>query len=70
MTDKQVYTIDEAAEAYGVSVSTLRRAAHSTDPDAFPPPIKAKRKGKGEKAGLSFHRTALDAWFEAWPDAS
>lgn len=70
MSEQQVYDIHEAAAAYGVSVSTLRRAAHATDPSEFPPPLKAKRKGDGPKAGLSFHRKWLDDWFDRWPDAS
>lgn len=41
--ERLAYTIEEAADAVRQSVSTIRRAIHTTDPDAFPPPLKAKR---------------------------
>lgn len=69
MSEQRVFNISEAAAAYGVSDSTIRRALRATDPNLFPPPLKGKRKGKGEKAEITFHVTELDAWHESWPDA-
>ena len=72
--DKVAYTVAEAAQATGVSMSTILRAIHTTGVDkdgrpTFPPPLRAKRKGLGAKAELSINADALKAWHDAWPDA-
>lgn len=41
-----VYTVEEAADAVRQSVATIRRAIHTTDPNAFPPPLRAKRTSR------------------------
>lgn len=69
MTDQRMYGIRDAATAYSVSESTIRRAIKATDPESFPPPLRAKRKGKGEKAEVVIHAEWLDAWVESWPEA-
>ena len=74
MSDKLAYTIDEAAEAVSVSVSTIRRAIKATDPRAFPPPLSAKRLGakstdKEPRGDYRITRSALTAWVESLQDA-
>lgn len=60
---KLAYTIDEAAEAVGVSPDTIRRAIRSTEH-----PLRAKRSGKdknGLPAGKHLILAAdLSAWLE------
>lgn len=63
------FKIADAVTYTGQSESTIRRAVHSTDPNAFPPPLKAKKKGTHPKAPLQFLRRELDAWLESFPDA-
>src|SRR5690606_1383311 len=57
--------LHEAAEAARQSVATMRRAIHATDPNSFPPPLKAKKAGKG------YLITADDLrdWLDSLPDA-
>lgn len=69
MTPKLLYTLAEAAEVAGVSVTTLRRAINATDPRSFPPPLVAKRVGLGEKAHRRILATELERWVKALPDA-
>ena len=65
MTVQLAYKLHEAAEAARQSVATMRRAIHATDPNAFPPPLKAKRAGK------DYLITADDLrdWLDSLPDA-
>jgi predicted DNA-binding transcriptional regulator AlpA len=64
-----VLRIADAAAYTAQSESTIRRAVHTTDPAAFPPPLKAKKQGTHPKAPLQFLRRELDAWLEQFPDA-
>lgn len=71
MTGQRAYTVAEAAAAYGVSESTIRRAIRKTKTDGeYPPPLTAKRKGKDGKGSFSIHVTALDEWHDRLEDAS
>ena len=45
------YGIKEAAAAVGMSEATLRKAINTTDPTAFPPPLRAKRVEAPERRG-------------------
>lgn len=69
MTDRILYTVDEAAEATSVSSKTITRAIHkwmSATPDSsFPPPLPAKKKGRA----YAILGSELRAWAERWPDA-
>lgn len=60
-------TLEEAAEATGFSVSTLRRAVLTTDPAAFPPPLQGFRAGN---KGTWYTRPEYArAWVQAIEDA-
>jgi hypothetical protein len=64
---KRVVTIAEAVDMYPTSESTLRRAIRKDVADGkFPPPLPAKRDGKGR---LSIKVAELDAWHDSWDDA-
>ena len=63
------YSLPDAAKAAGVSVDTLRKAIHATDPAAFPPPLRAKRKGTSEHAPYYITPSELARWVDSWPDA-
>ncbi|WP_152185098.1 hypothetical protein [Segeticoccus rhizosphaerae] len=65
MNDRILYDIKTAAVAVSQSEDTIRRAIKATKPDAFPPPLQAKRTGKKY---LITH-TALTAWAESLADA-
>lgn len=62
---KVAYTVDEAADATSLSVSTVRRALRSTDPSAFPPPLRAKRAGTKQL----IEADELRRWVASFPDA-
>ena len=66
-----LYDLDGAAEQVSQSVRTIRRAIHSTDPTAFPPPLRGKRKGAASNANapIVIPVTELDRWISEWPDA-
>jgi hypothetical protein len=64
-----LYRLDEAAEQVSVSVQTLRRAINATDPDAYPPPLKAKNAGSDRKPSYRIPHDALVAWAESLKDA-
>lgn len=59
----------EAARLAGVSRSTVLRAIHAEDPDAFPPPLPASRLGGGRNARYEIWEDDLEAWVEAMEDA-
>ena len=72
MTAPAVLGIKDAATYSGTSESTIRRALACTDPTAFPPPLRGKRKGaaKGKKsAPIVIPVVELDRWISEWPDA-
>lgn len=62
---KAAMTLEEAAREASVSEKTLRRAIQSIDPNAFPPPLDAKKVGRGYR----ITDRALRAWIDSWPDA-
>lgn len=59
----------EAAAAVGLSVDTLKRAIHATDPTGFPPPLRAKRAGNASNAGYLVLVSELERWVNSFPDA-
>jgi hypothetical protein len=64
---KVAVTIAEATTLVPASESTIRRAIRKDRDDGkFPPPLAAKRDGKGR---LSISVADLTAWHEAWEDA-
>lgn len=65
---KALMSLEEAAAETPYSVKTLRRAIHTTDPDpdAFPPPLRAKRGSRGQYAVTE---DALREWIESLKDA-
>jgi hypothetical protein len=58
--DKILVKASEAAQMVSMSEATIKRAIRTTDPASFPPPLKAKRGGKGEYliAVAELHRWA------------
>ena len=60
-----VYSLAEAAAQVSHNEATLRRAIRSTDPNTFPPPLRAKRNGR---RFLILHDD-LVAWAASLPDA-
>lgn len=64
-----LYTIPEAAEQVSVSVATIRRAIKATDPNAFPPPLRAKRVSGEKRAVYGVEHAALMAWVDSLKDA-
>lgn len=64
----RIYKLSDIPKSGAVpcSVDTLRKAIKQTDPEAFPPPLKAKVNGRGEYYILA---KDLDDWLERWPDA-
>lgn len=71
MSDKLAYTLPEAVEVTPYSEATLRRAIRATSAvdkngqPIFPPPLRAKKGGKG----FTILRRDLEAWLESLPDA-
>ena len=63
---KAALTAQEAAELTPWTVHVIRRAVNATDPNTFPPPLKAKRGPRGQHVIL---RRDLDAWLDSLPDA-
>jgi len=66
---KSLMKLAEAAEEASVSVDTLRRAIRATDPNAYPPPLRAKRTGSERKPEYRIQASALEAWINSLPDA-
>lgn len=63
------YTVEDAAEQVSQSVKTVRRAIASTDPTAFPPPLRAKRQGDRTNSAYLILHDDLVAWAESLRDA-
>lgn len=59
-------SLEEAAKETPYSVKTLRRAIQTTDPRAFPPPLRAKRGARGSYAITD---EALREWIASLPNA-
>lgn len=66
---KLAYTLEEASEATGFSVKTLRRAIGATDPASFPPPLEAKRAGTAPNSPYRILAPALASWLDSLADA-
>lgn len=66
---KLAHSLAEAADLTPFSVSTLRRAIAATDPESFPPPLKAKRGGTEKKPTFVILAADLAAWLDSLPDA-
>lgn len=66
---KSSYSIPEAAVESGKSESTIRRAINTTDPNAFPPPLRAKRESDAKNARKFILHPDLMAWLDSYPDA-
>lgn len=58
-----------AAEMAGTSIDTIRRAIRANGRDAFPPPLTAKRMGRGANARQVIKVSDLHAWVDALPDS-
>lgn len=69
MSARILYDLEAAAEQVSESVKTLRRAVQATDPTAYPPPLRAKRKGKAKNAAYAITHDALVEWADSLPDA-
>lgn len=63
---KLLMTLAEAASETPYGPKVLRQAVHATDPESFPPPLKAKKGSRGE-----FLVTSRDlvAWVDSLKDA-
>lgn len=66
MTARVLLTVTEAAESVGCAVGTIRKAIRATDPNTFPPPLKAKLGSRGQHL---IRPADLDAWADSLPDA-
>lgn len=62
MSKKRAFTIVEAAEAYGVSTATIRRAINTGE-------LPAKRLGSVSNGKRLIALRDLEEWFERLPDA-
>lgn len=60
------YLIQDVVALTPFSADTIRRAIRQTEPDAFPPPLRAKKDSKGR---LIILPKDLAEWLEALPDA-
>ena len=63
------YDLKQAAEQVSVSIDTIRRAIRATDPNAYPPPLRAKRTGSEKKPSYRVSHTNLMAWYDSLKDA-
>lgn len=68
--DRLAYRIDAAAEAAGVSADIVRKALRTTDPTAWPPPLRARRVGVAVNAPHLILADDLREWLESFPEAS
>jgi len=62
---KRALTLREAAENYSVSVDTLRKAIKATDPNAYPPPLTARRHGTASNSKTTVLVSEMDRWHES-----
>lgn len=65
---KLLYTLAEAAEQVSVSQKTLSRAIKATDPNAYPPPLRAKNAGSDKKPSYRIPHDDLVAWADSLKD--
>lgn len=61
---KLVYTTAQAAHEAGVSTNFVRQAIHTTDPNAYPPPLTAHRNGQGSRAHFRIRSEDLEDWLD------
>jgi hypothetical protein len=66
---KLAYSVAEAAAAAGVSAALIRQALNTSDPQAFPPPLVAKRLGDAKNARRLIFADDLKSWLASFPDA-
>lgn len=64
--ERLAVTLKEATELVPFSEDTLDRATKATDPQAFPPPLRAKRDSRGRRVVLV---RDLASWLDSLPDA-
>lgn len=57
-------SINTAAAMVEVSSDVIRRAVHAWDPNAFPPPLRAKKMGRKYTILVK----DLEEWWESLPD--
>lgn len=69
IADQLSYSLPEAAAKSGMSLSTIRRAVNTTDPRAYPPPLKAKRESDAKNAKKFVLHKDLEDWLDRYPDA-
>lgn len=70
MADRLAYRVKDAAEAAGVSVDIIRKALRSTDPAAWPPPLRARQIGTADNAPKLIEADDLRDWIRRFPEAS
>lgn len=63
---KALMSLEEAASETPFSVKTLRRAVRATQPDEFPPPLRAKAASRG---AYVIRDVDLREWIDSLPDA-
>lgn len=64
----RAYLLKDIPSVVPVSLNTVQRAIHTTKPDAFPPPLRAKRVGHGLTAKYMVLSADIDDWLERFPD--
>ncbi len=69
MSDKDAYSLADAAARTPFSVKHLRRAIASTGAEGEPPPLTAKRTGKAKNAPYFVLAADLRDWLAAHEDA-
>lgn len=65
MSARLALTVREAADLARVSPDTIKRAIHATSSAQFPPPLRAKRAGRG----FLILTDDLHVWLDSLPDA-
>lgn len=70
MTEPLAYRVKDAAAAASVSVDLIYKALRTTDPKAFPPPLRAVQVGTAPNAPKLIEADALRAWIARFPEAS
>lgn len=63
---KALMSLAEVAEQTPWKVDTIRKAVRATDPNTFPPPLKAKIGPKGQYV---VRREDFEAWIDGLGDA-
>lgn len=66
---KAAMSLREAADETPFSPRTLERAIQATDPNSFPPPLRARKAGTARNAKIIILAEDLRAWLRSLPDA-